>query len=347
MQTNVETERFAASLRRRYLVSISILVSTVVVSTAGFYVLGEERYGDEAVSERLFLAFWDTLNLVTTIGFVREDFTIGQRVWAIFVIVVGLAAVLSAFSTFMGVVLGKEVRSQIKRTRMKNALTDYQDHIVLCGYGAVGEEVGRHFLNERKALVVIERDDVRADIANHEGYFVIQGDCTEERVLKEAGVERASGLIATLDSDASNVFLILMARELNPKLRIVARAGTENARLAAKRAGADRVIVPGVSAGTQLSQLILKPRMSEFMAAAVAEGEYDFAEIDVATYPGMVGKMLRDLNLPKRAATIVISIVNADGEQEFSPGADRVLQEEDTLLVVYSGAAREKLESFR
>jgi voltage-gated potassium channel len=253
--------------------------------------------------------------------------------------------VLSAFSTFMGVVLGKEVRSQIKRTRMRNELSDYEDHIVLCGFGAVGEEVGRHFHNERKTLVVIERNEERADVANHAGYFVIQGDCTEERVLREAGVERAAGLIATLDSDASNVFLILMARELNPAMRIVARAGTDNARLAAKRAGADRVIVPGVTAGTQLSQLILKPRMSEFMAATVAEGEYDFAEIDVANYPGMIGKTLRELDLPKTGRTIIISIVNAEGEQEFSPRADRVLDEGDTLLVVSSGDAKQKLAS--
>lgn len=230
---------------------------------------------------------------------------------------------------------------------MRNALTDYRDHIVLCGYGAVGEEVGRHFHGQRDVLVVIERDVARADMANEAGFFVLQGDCTEERVLKEAGVERASGLIATLDSDAMNVFLILMARELNPDMRIVARAGTENARLAARRAGADRVIVPRVTAGTQLSHLILKPRMSEFMASTVSEEEFDFGEIDVIDYPGMVGKTLRELNLPTIGRTIIISIVNAEGEQEFSPRADRVLAEEDTLLVVHSGDAIEKLASFR
>ncbi len=171
----------------------------------------------------------------------------------------------------------------------------------------------------------------------------VHADCTKEQTLLEAGIEHAAGLIVTLDDDASIVYLILIARELRPDLRIVTRGERPESRRTLRRAGASRVIVPGETAGQQLSQLILNPRMTEFMTEAISGGEYDFAEIEVCRHSSLQNKALRDLNLPKRAQVIVISVINAEGEQEFSPAADRVLTADDTLLVVCKEGSQARL----
>lgn len=334
VQSDRELEEFVGSLKRRLLYSVAALVGIVVTATVGFVVFGEERYGDDPLSQRILYAFWDTLQLVSTVGSIREDFTWDQRLWAILVIIFGLGAVLTAFSTIMGLVQGGDVRRHFARNRMYRTLTALNDHIVLCGYGHVGREVARQITKAGRELVVIDRKPEAVEEADAADFLVVQSDATDEQTLRDAGVDRAAGLIATLDSDAANVYLILIARELKPGLRIVARADRDTSRSTLLRAGADRIIVPGEIAGLQLSHLILKPRVSEFITAATGEGEYDFVEIDVVDYPFLQGKTLRELNLPVRVQVIVIAIIDEDGNEQFNPSADRVLEPSDILIAV-------------
>lgn len=341
IQTDHEAEAFVRSLLRRFALCIATLVGIVLISTAGLVLFSQERSG--SLGQRIYYAFWDTLNLITTVGDIDENLSTGQRAWAILIIIFGLGTVLTAFSTLQGLLLGGAVRRHFARKKMQRNLHDMTDHIVLCGFGHVGREVAQRIRKAGRKLIVIDRDEQAAADADADGYFIIHADCTDDQTLREAGLEQAAGLIVTLDSDASNVYLILVAREMRPDLRIVTRGEKDASRRTLRRAGADRVIVPGESAGAQLSQLILKPRLSEFMAAAVDEGAYDFAEIEVAEHPGLQDKALRDLNLPKRAQMIVISIIGASGEQEFSPAADRILRTDDTLLVVCMEGGRERL----
>jgi voltage-gated potassium channel len=341
VQTDHEAEAFVRSLLRRFMLCIATLAGIVLISTAGLVFFSHERAGP--LGQRIYYAFWDTLNLITTVGDIDETLSTGQRAWAILVIIFGLGTVLTAFSTLQGLLLGGAVRRHFVRKKMQRTLHDLKNHIILCGFGHVGREVARRIRKAGRDLIIIDRDEQAAADADKDGYFIIRGDCTDEQTLLDAGLERAAGLIVTLDSDASNVYLILVAREMRPDLRIVTRGEKDASRRTLRRAGADRVIVPGESAGAQLSQLILKPRLSEFMAAAIDEGEYDFAEIEVAEHPELQNKALRDLNLPKRAQMIIISVISAAGEQVFSPGPDRVLKADDTLLVVCKEGGRERL----
>ena len=341
VQSDREAEEFVRSLFRRFFYSLATLLAIVLVSTIGLVLFGRDP--DHTLARRIYYAFWDTLNLITTVGDIDQNLTTGQRAWAILIIVFGLGTVLTAFSTLQGLLLGGAVRRQFARRKMQRQLHDMSHHIILCGYGHVGREVARRIRRAGRQLLVIDRDEAAAVAADADGCFVIRADCTNEDTLREAGIGGAAGLIVTLDSDASNVYLILIARELRPDLRIVTRGEREESRRTLRRAGADRVIVPGESAGHQLSQLILKPRFSEFLRASLDEGEYDFAEIELAEHPALHNKSLRELNLPNRAQTIVITVIDGTGKQEFSPSADRVLRADDTLLVVCKEGARQRL----
>jgi len=332
---------FIRQLRQRVRRAAAALVFTVFVATIGLVALG--RHEGQTLSHRFLLAFWDTLNLVSTVGSLAEDFTNAQRIWAMGIIIFGLGIVLYGFGVIQRLLQGGDVFAIYARRRMENELEQHSDHIVLCGYGHVGRAVAQVVRKSVRKLVVIERDADAAHEAGEDGFMVIHADSTDEQVLKRAGVDRAAGLIAALDTDEANVYLCLISRDLSSTVRIVARAERPEANRTLHRAGADRVIVPGELAGLQMSHLLLKPHVSEFLFAAVGEGEFDFGELAVGEQPAFIGKSLQQLDLTNRAGVIVIAVIDGQGNQEFSPAPDRTLNAEDTLIMVCREGGTERL----
>lgn len=332
VSTDREAERRVRSLRRRFTASLGILVGIGVASTASLVILGSPE--DGAMGSRVLLAFWDTINLVSTVGSLHEDLSLGQRLWASFVIIFGLGAVLYAYGNLQGLLHGEDVRRHVGRIRMAARFAAFEGHVVVAGFGGVGESVARDLTRGGTRAVIIESDADRASAADDAGFDVLHGDATDEDVLAEAGIERAAGLVAVLGDDAPNTFLVLLARERAPRLRIVARAARDSTRSSLRRAGADRVIVPGQIAGVQMSHLIRKPRVSDFIAAAIGDGEYEFGEIAVSDHEWLRDRTLAELALPSTRGLLVISILKPDGTTVFSPDAGQRLAEEDVLLVV-------------
>jgi voltage-gated potassium channel len=259
-------------------------------------------------------------------------------------IVVGLGAVLYGFGTLMAMFTG-DVARMLERRKMRRKLTELKDHVVVCGYGRVGRAVAMDLDRNDTPLVVIESDSRAINRANEDGHTAVQGDCTEDHTLRASSIDTARGLIAALDSDAANVYLILMAREIQPELRILARSERSGTRQRLLRAGADRVITPSDLAAHQLCHLMLKPLVSEFVAAATGEGEYDFAEVEVSQHPHLRERTLGDLDLPGRAEAIVISVVTEGGQHVFNPRAERVLKAGDTLVLVCREGGLQQIEA--
>ena len=337
-------------LRRRWMRALATLLLTVVVGTVGFVVLDPARAGQNTnLGDLSLMALWETLNIVTTVGAIpQSSFTPMERVWAIGIVVFGLGAVLYGFGSLQALLHGGELFRVLERRRMERTLDELRGHFVVCGYGRVGAAVARHIQHgsASRPMVVIERDDASADEADRAGLVTVRGDCGDEGVLRRAGLERAEGLIAALDTDAANVFLCLMARQINPKIRIVTRSERVETRSILQHAGADRVTVPGELAATTMGQLMLKPRVSEFVAAATAAGgEFEFAEIEVGQYRGLVGKSLREVNFARKADALVVAIVEAENKLLFNPKPDRELVVGDTLILVCKVGGVGRVES--
>ncbi|MCA9296558.1 MAG: TrkA family potassium uptake protein [Phycisphaerales bacterium] len=329
------------SLRRRVYAAALALGLTVVISTIGLLVLG--RHDGKPAGTRLLDAMWDTLNLVSTVGSLEEEFTTGQRIWAMVVIAIGLGAVLYGFGTLQTLIQEDFVRLYARRS-MKRTIDDMQDHIIVCGYGQVGRSVGQDLAKSDIPVLVIDHVAEVADRADSAGFVTMHADCTDDATLKQAGITRARGLVAALDSDAANVYLILIARELNPTMRIVARAEREETSARIRRAGANSVIAPSDIAGFRLSNMLRKPNISEFMDAIIRGDEYEFAEVPVKSHRAFAGQTLRELNLTKIADALVISIVTGDGSHVFNPSADRTLADDDVLLVVARGEGLSRMQ---
>ena len=339
VRSDREAERLVRGLFRRLVISISSLVGITVVSSVMFAVLAPPN--ELTFVDRFFRGFWDTLNLISTVGSLHSDLTTAQRAWAGLVIIFGLGAVLYAFGVLQALLHGGDVHNHFFRRAIRRTLMSYSNHVVICGFGGVGRVAAERAIAAGTPVIVVESDEEAVEQAASAGLMVVHGDATQEVTLAEAGVARAASLIACLDGDAANVFVMLVARELSESVRLIARGESHASRGPLTRAGAERVVVPGEAAGTHLAQVAIDPAVSEFVEAAIGAGEYDFAAIDTERHPNLAGRSIGSLTSktdgPGSHDLLVVCVSNADGTQHFNPTDDVTIKSGDQLLVVTRG----------
>lgn len=274
---------------------------------------------------------------LTTVGFreVRELDGIG-RAWTILVAVAGVGIIFGSVGVVAEAVLSEAVSGRREAKRMAHNVADLRGHLILCGYGRVGSTVARELAHSDERFVVVDINPGSLTTAERDGHNVVVGDATSDAVLLEAGVERARGLITTIDSDANNVYVTLSARALNDKLFIVARANEEGSEAKLVQAGANRVVSPYSRAGRQIAELAVRPRVADFIDSALSHGELAFSMEEVEIAPGgpLDGRTVAAL---RDDGIFSLAIVRGDHDYEPNPAADRVLVAGENLIV--SGSA--------
>ena len=226
---------------------------------------------------------------------------------------------------------------------MAERVADLRGHYILCGYGRVGSTVARELVHSGQKLVVIDILAESLDRASHDGHLVVQGDATSDDTLKLAGIERARGLVATIDSDANNVYVTLSARAINPGLFIVGRANAVGAEAKLTQAGADRVVSPYTMAGRRMAELAIRPRVADFIDAALSHGDLRFSmeELEIAAGGPLDGRTVAQL---RDDGIFTLAIVHGGTDYEPNPPPDRVLVAGESLVV--SGST-ERLTALR
>ncbi len=214
---------------------------------------------------------------------------------------------------------------------MQETVAALRDHFIVCGYGRVGSTVARELVHEGHHPVVIDVNPASIDRARADGFLVVEGDATQDATLLAAGVKAARGLITAIDSDANNVYVTLSARTLNKGLFIVARANLEGSEAKLAQAGADRVVSPYTRAGRQIADLAVRPRVADFIDAALSHGELAFSieELPVVAAGPLDGRTveeLRDLGL------FALAIVRGERDYVANPPGDRRLAAGETLI---------------
>lgn len=318
----------AAGLRRWLL----IVASAVAVGTAGYMALEGWTFLD---------ALYMTVISVTTVGFkeVRELDASG-RVWTM---IMSLTGVILIFGT-VGIVteyLINEATSGRSRSRtMAKAVAELRGHYVLCGYGRVGSTVARELVHEGTPFAVIDSNPASLERARADGHLVVDGDATDDATLRAAGIDRARGLISTIDSDAENVYVILSARAINRGLLVVGRASTLSAEEKLALAGADRIVSPYAMAGRRLAELAIRPRVVDFLDAALSHGDLSFSleELHVTADGILAGETVAGL---RGRGLFVLAILTEEDRYAANPPDDRSLAVGETIIA--SGSA----EAFR
>ena len=190
-------------------------------------------------------------------------------------IVLGVGSAGYTFSILTDYIVAGELRGALRRQRMARDLAKMNDHYIICGYGRVGQNVVDGLLANRFDIVVIDGSHDRVDDLEELDVNYVIGDATDDSVLSEAGIERASGLCMCLPSDADNVFTILSARTLNPDLYIVSRCNAVESEHKLRMAGANQVINPYRITGSRMAAQLLHPGAVEFLDVVMRQGELE------------------------------------------------------------------------
>lgn len=290
------------------------------------YMLVEERTPVEAM--------YLTIGTLTTVApFELSD---GGRIFAIVLIVFGFGLVAATAALLGNMFLDGNTLELYRRRKVRKKLKNFTDHYVVCGHGQVGQIVTAELLASGMPLVVIDNDERAILKCKELGVAHLRRDAMEEESLKEAGVERAKGLISVVNRDADNVFIVLTARALNPDMSIFARASSKGVEKKLLRAGANYVVSPYASAALRITQNILRPTITDFLDSTISGKEIELAieELEIPETATFVGKSMMDANIRNEFDLIIVAIKRADGTRIYNPSSLELIHAGDTLVFV-------------
>ena len=273
---------------RRLVWPAALLVGIAVYGVAGYMLLEGWSFFDAAYMVVLILSSVG-FREVRPLDFSGQLFTISLMVLGVTLLLVTVALVAQAVAEG-----GRGARG--RRRRMQRGVDRMSGHFIVCGYGRVGRTVARELEGEGAPFVVVDRDEELEDELVRDGVVNLIGDASSDDVLQRAGIGRANGLVSTLDSDANNVFVTIVARALNPHLYIVARASEATSADRMYKAGADRVVSPYVSSGRHMALLALRPRVVDYMDVTTDEGPgVRLEEVVVEARSALEGRLLSEI----------------------------------------------------
>jgi voltage-gated potassium channel len=311
-------------------------IAVLGASVIGLLVLGTVGL---ALSEDVgpWYAFRWSLDTAATVGGFPQPHSTEGQIIHVALIVVGVGTLFYALATvaefFVAGHLG-EVRTARRTQKMIDSLSD---HHIICGFGRVGRQVSRDLNAARASYVVVDSNPESRDRAEALGVRLIEGDATDDAVLEQAGIHRARSIVACADSDADNVFITLTARELRDDIVIVARAANEETEKKLERAGADRVISPYKSSGTEMARLALHPQLSGVVDVDV---EYRMEEIIVGDSCEAVDHTVGDI----RGGSMIVGLRRGPDFQP-QPPADTTLLAGDVIIAMGTPTTLERLEA--
>ncbi|HUB08607.1 MAG TPA: NAD-binding protein [Myxococcales bacterium] len=324
-----------SALAARLRISFLFMSLVGIFGTLGFWLLWRGRGGT------LLDAAYMTFLTLTTIGFeeVRPLGTLG-RLWTMAVGLSGIGTLFYFLSALAESFVSPEARAHRTRRRMQKHIDELDGHVIVAGLGRVGREAVRELAPTFAVAVIDPTEDARA-LAEREGWPFILGDAADDEVLLAAGVARARGLVVTTDSDATNTYVVLSAKLLNPKIQVVSRSLDAAGTAKLLRAGATHAISPHAIGGRRLAHLLVNPGAVRFFDSVLASGDQRLAIEDVVVEPRgpLSGK---DVGAVPASGAQLLALIRGD-EPLVSPPRETKLQDGDHLLVLGTAAQLQEL----
>ena len=322
-------------IARQLAIAASLVGAVIVVGTTGYLLLGGGRW---QFDDCLYM----TVITLSTVGFAETlpgmNEVAGTRLWTTVLIFFGTGTLLYFVSSFTAFIVEGDIQGALRRRRMRKATDKLENHIIVVGVGATGIHVVEELYTTRVDFVVIDVDEERLLTLHHKlpELRYVHGDATADEVLLEAGIRRARGLATTLREDKDNVFVSITARALCPDIRIVAKVTEDSAAMKMKRAGANTTVSPSSIGGLRIASELVRPSVVGFLDKMLRdqEGALRVEEVKVPSDAPIVGARLANTRLRDDTNVLVLAVRAADGKYLYNPGADYVIEENSTLIVL-------------
>ncbi len=265
------------------------------------------------------------------------------KIFTILVIIAGTSSAVYAVGGFVQMVTEGEVNRALGVRRMTHSIKSLQQHVIICGFGRIGQLLARKMAEAKRPFVIIDNSTERMAEAEAMGYLVRSGNATDEGMLKSAGIERAKVLATVLPEDADNVFISLTARELNPSLIIIARGEFPSTEKKLRLAGADHVVLPAAISAVRMAHMITHPAALDFLDQTdgrrnlneqLAQIDVQIDELAILAGSPLVGKTIGDIEVRGKGTFIIVALRRADGTTITHPDQSIILAEDDAVIVM-------------
>jgi voltage-gated potassium channel len=310
-----------------------VMLGVTVAGTAAYTILGLSPLD----------ALYQTVTTISTVGF-REygKPTVAWKLTTVVLILVGVGVALYTLGLFLETLVEGQLTDRLERRRAARRIAAMEGHVIVCGWGRVGRTIADHLRGAGSEVVVVDNDPERVATAT---VPTIEGDATDDDVLRHAGIERAGTLIAALATDADNLYVTLSARALRPDLFIVARARLEAAEPKLSQAGANRVVNPQKIGGARMAALATQPSVADFLDVVMHDGSLEFrlAEVGLSSGSPLVGRTLRDTQLRDRTGALILALRDGGGTFLTNPSADVELRSDHLLIAIGTAAQLQAL----
>jgi len=288
-----------------------------------------------------------TVITLSTIGY-GEVHTVSPpgRIFTLVLIFLGVGFVLYVIGNVVQFLVEGRIRLVLGRHKLDKQINQLNNHYIVCGYGRMGRALCRYLTQKHLRFVAIEKNVDRIPIMNEDGILYIAGEATAEENLRKAGLKNASNLITALGTDADNVFLVLLAKGLNPDLYVVARASQNASKKPLYTAGADVVVSPFDVGARRMAHAVLRPNVIRFLELAFSDESTNIhiEEITIAETSKLVDVNLQESGIRQNYDLNILSIVNADGTMVFNPSATTQISAGGSIIAVGSSESLVRLE---
>lgn len=326
------------SEKRKIVTIVILFVLLLAVGIIGYGVLLDIPLID---------ALYMTIITISTVGYGEVKLMTNEaKLFSIIIIFWGVGIVGYSFTTLMVNILEGKIKDMWRDKRMDNAIAKLKDHYILCGDGQTGETIIEQFIKRKQKFVVIEKDETKYKSLTAQNILAIFGDATDEKILNQAQIEAAKGLISALSSDTENIVTVLTARYMNKDLNIISRAIDKNSPEKLIKAGANNTISSSEIGGRRMAALMLRPTVISFLDVITHAGDVDLDLEDVTIHADsfIVGKSLRDAKIPDKTGLTVLAVKKSNTNQiMFNPNPNEAFEEHDVLMVLGTDVQINKL----
>ena len=330
-------------VRRRFIWCSVFLLAIILIGTVGYWFIGGRQY-----------SFMDTLYMtvitILTIGFTEVidlSGNPGGRAFTIFIAISGIGITMYVITNLIGLVVEGELTESFRRRRMEKTVNNYRHHFIVCGLGAIGSYIAGELYGTRRPYVVVDADKevVEKALQSLPDQIVLEGDATNNDTLIKAGIERAAGLFAVTGDDNQNLVISLTAKQVNPRVRVVARCTDVRNDEKIKRAGADAVVSPDFIGGLRMTSEMIRPTVVSFLDMMLRETDKNLRVEEISLPDAFVGKAISALDLKRHPQTLILAVKTEDG-WIYNPSRDYVIRIADTLVYISTPEGKDELERF-
>ncbi len=318
-----------------------MLLAVIMLGVTGFMIIEHYNFTQ---------AFFMTVNTMATVGFKEFQPLSKIGMWfTSFLIIISFGIFAYVVTSFTQFVVDGVFRNYFRTRRMQSKIDKLKNHVIVCGYGRNGKQAVQELKSHNFPLVVIENEMTHLEhLRDVIDVLYIEGDATQDEILLQSGLERASALIATLPNDAHNVFLVLTARQLNPNITIISRASEDGSDIKLRRAGADNVIMPDKIGGGRMARLVAKPDVVEFLDYMTQQSSENVVldEVDLESITDFFnGRSLRDLEKHNDTGARIIGIKQQNRIFIINPLPETIITSRDKFFALGTKKQVEQLRN--